>query len=798
MRSSAAVFLCRVVTVACLLFAVQAQAARNVTIAVVTDGDWARVTDYVSTTEREIRDLLSPEFRVTIDRSAQFSGDWQLAKIRKAFDAAMRSSRVDIVIAAGPLVSEYAVQQQRLSKPVIAPVIIDTDAQRVPRKGSGDNQTSGRRNLTYLDPFTSLGLDLKTFHKTVPFTELAVVVDREFSAGLGGLNNRLLTTAEELGVALSIIPVVSQPNEVLNALDPGIEAVMVLPLLRFTNASMGLLADGLVERGLPSFSSFGTLDVEQGILMTATPATDVTRIARRIALNVQQILLGTPASQLKVQFRLNQALTLNVATAERIGFAPGFALLEDANLIGQDQLPNAPLLELDAAMSEAVARNVQLGERDARVSIAAADAALASAQRRPALNLGLRGRQIDSDRARASFGTQPEKRLEAVITLRQLLYNEQANTSAANAKQLQLARRFDRQAAQLDVVESTALTYLNVLRAETLERVERDNLKVTKANLKRAEVREQVGLRGRADVLRWQTALAQDRQAVLRAKASSEQARVALNQLLNRPLSQGFSTLAPALDDPRLLVGNSEYLDYVDNRRDFDRFRRFMAAEAVRNAPEVQAIDAALKAGQRSLITARRSRFLPQVALEAEYGYQLYEGGEGSDGAGGSFPGFQPADDENWQLGIQAELPLFTGGRQRAQVDQAVANLQQLSQQRLGLNEQLRSRMQSALIATSSSQPAIRLAQQAAEAAGQNLAIVTDAYSRGAVPIFELLDAQNAALSAEQSAANANFNFFADLIQVQRAYGRFDYFMTAAERAGYFTRLEAWFARPQS
>ena len=263
--------------------------------------------------------------------------------------------------------------------------------------------------------------------------------------------------------------------------------------------------------------------------------------------------------------------------------------------------------------------------------------------------------------------------------------------------------------------------------------------------------------------------------------------------MLHKPLEQPFATVPPSLDDPRLLVGNNEYLGYVNNPRDFDRFRQFMADEAVRNAPEVRAVDAALQAGKRNLRAARRSRYLPDVAFAAEYGVDAYEGGAGSDDSNAALPGFTPADDENWQVGLQADLPLLSGGRLAANVDKAVANLSQLSQQRLGLREQLRQRMQNALLSSGASQPSIELAQQAATAAQQNLEIVTDAYSRGTVPVFELLDAQNAALSAEQSAANATYDFLSDLIRVQRAYGRFDYFMTANQRAGFFSRLKQSF-----
>ena len=53
---------------------------------------------------------------------------------------------------------------------------------------------------------------------------------------------------------------------------------------------------------------------------------------------------------------------------------------------------------------------------------------------------------------------------------------------------------------------------------------------------------------------------------------------------------------------------------------------------------------------------------------------------------------------------------------------------------------------------------------------------------RGVVSIVDLLDAQNTALSADEDAENAVFTFLIDLMRVQRAVGRFDFFMTPDDR----------------
>ncbi|UCC85495.1 MAG: TolC family protein [Gemmatimonadota bacterium] len=86
----------------------------------------------------------------------------------------------------------------------------------------------------------------------------------------------------------------------------------------------------------------------------------------------------------------------------------------------------------------------------------------------------------------------------------------------------------------------------------------------------------------------------------------------------------------------------------------------------------------------------------------------------------------------------------------------------------------------------------IGLSRDAADAARNNFELVQDSYSRGAASIIDLLDAQNTALIAELRAANAIYDFLIQLMNVERAAGRFDFFTSAEERDAFFDRLDAY------
>ena len=144
-------------------------------------------------------------------------------------------------------------------------------------------------------------------------------------------------------------------------------------------------------------------------------------------------------------------------------------------------------------------------------------------------------------------------------------------------------------------------------------------------------------------------------------------------------------------------------------------------------------------------------------------------------------------------MGVSATLPLFNGGALRAERARSEVQLDELRVTRRAAAERIELRLRSVLFRAGASYAGIELAADAADAARRNLALVADAYEQGAVSILDLIDAQNAALVAEQSAATARYDYLIDLMDVHRASGRFGLFMEPAELADFSERLRAFF-----
>ncbi len=352
-----------------------------------------------------------------------------------------------------------------------------------------------------------------------------------------------------------------------------------------------------------------------------------------------------------------------------------------------------------------------------------------------------------------------------------------------------------------DIALGAGLAYLDVLRGQTFERVQRENLSVTRSNLDLARVRVTLGAAGRAEVLRWESQVAAGRRSVIAANSARNVAEIALNRLLHRPLEEPFGTEDAGLADLPVVSGDESILPHMENPDAFDVFRDFMVEEALAQAPELRQLDAALAAQRRALGSARAVYFVPTVAVQGGLTNIFTEGGAGAEFTPSFPPGvpdlsdaFPQANDLSWNLALSVSLPLFAGGARPAVAAEASATLRQLELQRQAAAERVEQRVRVALHRAGASRASIALAQDGARAARQSLELVTDAYARGAASLVDLLDAQNAAVVADLAAASATYDFLADMLQVERATGRFQLFAEADQRAAFFRRLREYVA----
>lgn len=755
-----------------------------VQIGVVSDGpsiDRFRVRGDLF--KKEILELTKREFDVRFPSDKQLHGDWTYEGIKRAVDQLLADPEVDIILALGFISSHEICQRKDLPKPVIAPFIFDREFQGLPFK----NGASGVKNLSYIIYFGRFDRDLKAFREIVDFSRLAIIFNHLLFEIFPQARDKLIKKEQEYGIEIMPVSATSSAESTLEKIPSDTEVVFISLLPRFSSEEFNRLVSGINSKRLPSFSNFGRLEVEGGVMAGVSPEIDIDRIARRVALYAQRILLGEDAGTLPVTFRRDEQLTINMATARAIDFSPPWRALIQAELLNEHRKDIDRKLSLSSSVRDAIKANLDIAAGDRGIAAGKQKVKQALSVLLPQIDLFSEFKNIDKDQVTASSGLLAERTFSGSATLSQLIYSEDDRANYDVEKFNQVSREEEQESLKLDIALLASVAYLNVLRTKTLDRIEKDNLKVTRKNLELARVRELIGYSGREEVFRWESELATNLERVIDTEARVRTAENTLNRILNRPTEEPFMTEEINLDNPLLLVSEKRIFDYIDNPKRFGIFRDFMVNEGLGASPELRGLDAAIKAQKRTKLAAKRKFWLPEFRIEGDVNQKFGEWGEGSDE-------IRPErEDTEWSIGANLTFPLISGGDKIATLRRANEELLQLHTERKSTSEKIEEDIRTTLYFTSTSYRRIKLSRDAAEAASKNLELVTDQYSRGTRDVIDLLDAQNFSLSADQRAENAVYTFLIDLMNSQRAVAKIDFFVSDSERKAWLGRLEKFF-----
>ena len=752
-------------------------------IAFVADREDPLAAEIRDLVRNELLALTRDEFDVRLPAHLVVVADGTAAGIAGAIERLIANEEVAIVVTQGLLSSELAARGAPWPKPVIASTVFDARLQELPQSSGA----SGVANLTYI-AYPSPGpllRDLGKFRELVPFSNAAILVDEEVAGTFAGLLGRLQETAADMGITLQPAPVGATAASALNRLPPGAEAVYLAPLNSLAEGEFERLAQGLAERGLPSFS-YTAEDVNRGI-MASLGAIDVPLLGRRIAMNAYRILLGDDPATLPVAIVPAENLVVNMRTMRRLGIQPPLQALLEAKRLFETPEGIERSVTIESAMHEALAANLALAAEEQAVRAGAEDIRLARASRLPALEAGVTGSAISRRAAESSFGLRPQRNVDGGLSLSQLIFSHEANANVSIQRSLQASREWDQAALELDVVLEAAEAYLNVLRGKSLEQVQQNNLDLTIASLRLAQERERIGAAGPGERLRLESELARRRAERINAYAARMAAEMSLNQVLDRPINEPFATPEAVLQGRALLEGSLATRYLADLGR-IGTLGDFLADVAVGLAPEIRSLDAVIAAQQRSLAATRQAFYLPKVALQGNVSDNLLRENAGA-------PPLPPGlatpsmPDQSWQLGLSVTLPIFQGNARNARRAQTAATLNRVQRQRQLAAQRIEQNVRIQLLFARASLAIVSESETAAESARQSLALVTQSYGQGVVGVVDLLEAQTSALASERGVANAVYDYLVNLKRVERAVGQFEALATPEERAGLLQRL---------
>jgi outer membrane protein TolC len=729
---------------------------------------------------------------VSVPTDKRSIGDFTREGAKVRLDALLADKGVDLVVAAGPLVSDVAVRSSP-GKPVVASQIIDVSAQGAPF-ASG---TSGKKNVTYVVSPDETARDLAAIVELLHAKKVAVVLSAAIAGGLPSIPTMLAAQGSKLGITVEVAPVRGDASAI-GALGADVGAAYFYLLDSLDDAARDRLAEAAMARRLPTFSHRGRKDVEKNVLATIVSHDNAEQRARRVALNVLRIVLGEDPSTFQVAISRDESSVINMRVARAIGFVPTWTVLTESELIdARMSKAQAEKVTLRTAVEQMLAANLDLEAEGKKVEAGSEDELKAIAPLLPQIQGTLTAAIIDQDRARAAFGLYPERSMYAGGEVKQVIVAEQLWANVSIQGDLQTTRELQRDLRRLELVHETAQAYLNVLRTKTLEKIRLENVRRTRSHLELARSRAAIGSGGPADVHRWEYQIATDRRTAIQANSIRNLSEIALNRMRHRPLEESFQTEEGALESGELAFGFQAMGTFLDNPVSFAIFRDFMVDEGLRGSPELAALDKAIAAQERFVTSSLLAIFLPTIGASFDIRHRFFEDGEGVGPPDLMLPpglppiAFPVAGKTQWTFGVGLSLPVFDGLDNIASLGKAEAELEQRRLERSAAAEKVEQRVRSVVHQSGASYAGIRLTKDGAEAAKKGLDIVTNAYAEGAIGTLDLLDAQNAHVVSEQLAADAFYEFVLDHLAVQRSIGWYA-FLEPERAADWMKRFVAY------
>jgi TolC family type I secretion outer membrane protein len=405
-----------------------------------------------------------------------------------------------------------------------------------------------------------------------------------------------------------------------------------------------------------------------------------------------------------------------------------------------------PVKTLAECIELALANHPSLGSAEARVAAGQERVVQTRAGYLPQVEAGYASARSDSEfrRVSAGFGggglggSTDGWVHDAGFSLSQLLFDFGQNLDrirAARAREESLAA--DAATQRETIVFDVKRSYFDLLAAQRLLAVAEETVRNDEQQLALARGRYDVGFAAKIDVTRSEVLLATGELDRITAQNNVAVAQDTLRNTLGLPGPLDFE-VADVLESLPVALSEDAALE-----------------TAFATRPELASNEAQQRALEQD-VRARRKDHLPSVTADARY-----------DWSGDGYP-LSPG----WSVGASLRWPLFTGGRTRAQVGEAKAELRALRFDSEALRQDIALEVRRALLDLGRAARSIDVTEHAAEQARENLELAEGRYSTGAGSIIELTDAQAQRARADAERVRALYSYQLSIAALERAIGQ--------------------------
>ena len=747
------------------------QSKKNYNIGILLDRSTPELTPLLLTLQSEIKAVVGEDADIGFSDVNTLDNNFSLERATSNYETLLNNN-TDIIIAFGVINNEVISKVKTHQKPTILFGVVNKDFDYFEE----DQQISGIPNFTYLLTSQSFQNDLNTLKELTSFTTVGIAIEKSL-VDILPFRTVFDKEAKELGVDYKLIPF-STSDDITDAIDNEINAFYLAGGFFLNQEDITKIADKLIDKKIPSFTSTTIDDVESGLMATNQSGDNINQFFRRIALSVESYINGQNLSELPVFIQYDDKLTVNHNTAERVGMSIKYSLIANTNFVGDfvNVLSEKKYNLLDV-MKTVVGKNLSLKSGRKDIALSEQDVKTSKSSYYPSVNANATGTYIDPDLAEISNGQNPEFSTSGNITLEQVIFSEGANANISIQKDLFKAQQENYNVDELDAIFDASNVYFNALILKANLQIQNQNLNLTKKNLQIANQNFNAGQSGKSDVLRFTSEQAQNMQSLVEAINHLEQTYFRLNQLLNNPIDLEIDVEEAELGVSILKEYNHEQLrDVIDDPKLRTPFVEYLVKVALENAPEIRSLDYNLNAVKRSIKLNSSGRFLPTLALQGQYNSTFSRSGAGS-----TVPDGFTLVDNHYNVGASLSLPIFNRTRTNINKQTALIQKDQLRINKESLEQNIEVNVNTAVLQLINQIANIEISKVSEAAAKESLELTQVAYSNGAVNIAQLLDAQNNYLSAQQAQLTAVYNYLLNSIQLERYIGYYFLLRSPAE-----------------
>ncbi|MFW5989166.1 MAG: TolC family protein [Desulfosudaceae bacterium] len=298
-----------------------------------------------------------------------------------------------------------------------------------------------------------------------------------------------------------------------------------------------------------------------------------------------------------------------------------------------------------------------------------------------------------------------------------------------------------------EVLFQVTAAYYNVLLGRQAIEIGESSLTRAKKQLERAQARYDVGMSTETYVLRAKVQVAQAREQLERARNQYNVARE------NLALETGLDSLPASIEEPE--EGSFP-----------EKSVETLVTEALANRLDLLAAEKDTAAAKAN-IKWERADFFPKIFARGEYSYTTEEM-------------LYNKHDEDWSASLNLSVPLFTGGRNRAELAEAKSKHRQTRFNLQRRKNAIRTEVRSVYLDLQTQREVLQQYKAQVRSAKSNYRQVTAQFEEGMATSVDQVDAFTTLNQAQNQLANAHYDYQLNLVKLQLATGSFPVPETAA------------------